>query len=297
MRDRGPPVRIETVEQCNVCTSKDIDVLDAENALNVCRECGFVFDSPRPTMDEMVKYYSRPSQYDGWIDDEKIRDRLWQRRLRKVLKHTRPGSLLDVGTGVGQFLHHAQPHFAEVAGTEVSSSAVKIARERYGLELHRGTLEDLCLERKFDNVTMFHVLEHVPDPAATVAKCAEMLVSDGMLFIAVPNEIEALRPQLKRALGRLGLKRQEGQRVGGVRRITLDGSMEEIHLSHFTEASLQLLLKRQGFEVVAKGLDPYSVARGRHGWIDLGFRALGEITARVTGRNVYDAMWVVARRP
>jgi SAM-dependent methyltransferase len=287
----------EIVETCPVCLGTDFEVLDEATALNRCVTCGFVFDSPRPTIEEIFAFYSRPVQYDEWIDDHAVRERLWNRRLRKVLRHSRSGSLLDVGAGIGQFLNTARPHFTEVTGTEVSESAVQIADERYGLTLMEGQVEEMDLGRTFDNVTMFHVLEHVPDPSHTIATCVDILAPDGRLFIAVPNEIESLKPWLKHALGKAGLPRYAGHGIVDIPRITLDGSLGEIHLSHFTVSSLRRLLERHGLEVLDAGLDPYSVAQGTRGLIDKSLRVIGEGVQRTTGRNVYDAIWMAARKP
>jgi SAM-dependent methyltransferase len=287
----------ETVETCPVCLGTDFEVLDEATALNRCVACGFVFDSPRPTIEEIFAFYSRPVQYDEWLDDHAVRERLWNRRLRKVLRHSRSGSLLDVGAGIGQFLNTARPRFTEVTGTEVSESAVRIADERYGLTLMQGQVEEMELGRTFDNVTMFHVLEHVPDPNRTIDTCVDILAPDGRLFIAVPNEIEALKPWLKHRLGKAGLSRYAGQGIVDIPRITLDGSLGEIHLSHFTVSSLRRLLERHGLEVLDAGLDPYSVAQGPRGLIDKSLRVVGEAVHRTTGRNVYDAIWMVARKP
>lgn len=286
-----------TVESCSVCLGRDIDVMDAAKALNRCQRCGFVFDSPRPTVEALVEFYSRATQYDGWVADREVRDRLWRRRVEMVLRHSRPGNLLDIGAGIGQFLAHARPHFDHVTGTEVSDSAVRLAKQRYGLDLLKGQVEVMDVEARFDNITIFHVLEHVPDPARTVARCVELLKPGGMLFVAVPNELDALRPRIKQTLGRAGIKRYAGRSVPDLPRIVLDGSIEEIHLSHFTVSTLRRLLERHGLVFVEAGLDPYSVAQGKSAWVDRGLRAASELIAQLTGRNVYDAIWMVARAP
>lgn len=288
-------MRTETVDACSVCLGRRIKVVDAANAFNRCLDCGFVFDSPRPTVAELIAFYSRPTQYDGWIEAQEIRDQLWSRRVAKLRRHSRPGNLLDIGTGIGQFLHHAEPYFDHVTGTEVSSSAVAAAEHRYGLAILEGQVEDLDVAERFDNITMFHVLEHVPDPARTVSRCVELLKPNGMLFIAVPNELDALRQRVKRVLATMGVQRYARSGRLALPRIVLDGSMDEIHLSHFTVASLSLLLERHGLTIESHGLDPYSVAQGKRALMDGVLRLTGDVVLRTTGRNVYDAIWIVAR--
>jgi SAM-dependent methyltransferase len=289
-------MRTETVDVCCVCLGNNLEVVDAENALNACLDCGFVFDSPRPTVGELVAFYSRPAKYDDWIDEERIRDRLWRRRVAKMRRRSRPGSLLDVGTGIGQFLHHAQPFFDEVTGSEVSRSAVEVAESRYGLKIIEGQIEDIDITKRFDNITMFHVLEHVPDPSSTIARCVELLAPEGVLFIAVPNELDAARQRVKVVLAQAGVQRYARTGKLLLPRIVLDGTRAEIHLSHFTASSLRVLLERHGLVVIENGVDPYSIAQGWRGVMDKILRFTGGVLVRVSGRNMYDAIWMAARK-
>ena len=197
---------METVAACNLCHSHTIQELDREYNFCQCGACGYVFDSPRPTLDEIVAFYSQESKYDSWVDAAAARDALWRRRLEKLLPYRADGNLLDVGTGIGQFLHHARPHFTDVQGTEVSASAVRVAQEKYGLKVHQGRVEEMGFPPgSFNNITLFHVLEHVPDPADMVACCRNLLRVDGVLAIAVPNDVLAWTSKLKKIGRNLGL--------------------------------------------------------------------------------------------
>src|ERR1700733_9442543 len=128
-------MKTELLQQCKVCHGTTLDVVDAGCNGVRCRDCHYIFDSPRPTVEELISFYSRPTQYDSWLTELTARDRLWRRRLGKLKATRKPGSLLDVGTGIGQFLSLARSSYAEVYGTEVSASAVQIAKERYQLDL------------------------------------------------------------------------------------------------------------------------------------------------------------------
>ena len=81
---------------------------------------------------------------------------------------------------------------AEVIGTEISESAVALAKEKYGLSLFAGEVEALGLPpQSFDTITLFHVLEHVPDPGKLLTLCHDLLRAQGILVIAVPNDVVA----------------------------------------------------------------------------------------------------------
>jgi len=290
-------MKTELLQTCLVCHSKVLETADPACQIMQCRDCGYIFDNPRPTLDELVEFYSKPTKYDGWLNELAIRDRLWKRRLRKSRSTKKPGTLLDVGAGIGQFLFLARDSYDAVYGTEVSEAAIRIAKQRYNLDLFQGTTESLDLRgRVFDNITLFHVLEHVPDPRGVLERCRSLLSAEGILVIAVPNEVASLRAFAKRALAKLGIRRRQGIGGMGLPRISLDGSMDEIHLSHFSPPVLHRLLRATGFSIISSTLDPHYVATGfQRLKADLYYHCCLAFSYlfRV---NLYDTILVIARK-
>jgi len=290
-------MKTEVLHRCGVCNGLLLDIVDEDCNVQRCRTCGYVFDNPRPTLQELIAFYSRPTQYDSWLHELDTRDRLWKRRLRKLKKTKKPGSLLDVGSGIGQFLSLARNFYTDVSGTEVSSTAIQIAKEKYNLDLFAGTLENPALQGKvFDNITLFHVLEHVPNPRSLLDTCYRLLNAEGVLVIAVPNEVASLRAITRRVLTKAKVFKSRRLGMFGLPRITLDGNTHEVHLSHFTPGVLHRLLKATGFSVIQSTLDPYYVLTG---WPRLkqdiyynGCLALSYLF-RV---NLYDAILVIAKK-
>jgi SAM-dependent methyltransferase len=290
---------IETLDRCDLCGSRQVDVLDGASNMCGCASCGYVFDNPRPTAAAITAFYSRPTKYDAWVDAEAPRDALWRRRVRKLAPTRKRGSLLDVGAGIGQFLHHARGAYTAVHGTEVSRRAIEIARERYGLTLSEGQIETIDFgDQRFDNITLFHVLEHVPHPRTVVERCLSLLTPGGILAIAVPNDLLTLRGKRDKLGGLVARLRAGGAarvRTPGLPRITLDGSMDEIHLSHFTPIVLQRFLESCGLRILENDLDPFYVASGatkaREDVVYTGCRLL----RAATGVNVYETIWITAQ--
>jgi len=280
-----------------LCEQKNLQVIDRDSNIWQCITCGYVFDNPRPTPEEIAAYYSTPRKYDAWLEKEAERDLLWRRRLKKVERHKKMGTLLDIGTGTGQFLNIARGAFTSVYGTEISESAVTIAKEKYGLDIVRSQIVAVDFkETTFDNITLFHVLEHVHDPLAVLEKCRALLCSGGRLFIAVPNELGSLRNMVRKVLNRLGLKKIRYHGKLGLPEIKLDGSLDEIHLSHFTPQVLLHFLERQGFTVMENGLDPYYAEKGlRLLFNNIYYMCLSAV-AKLSSMNLYDTIWIVAKK-
>lgn len=290
-------MKTELLQCCGVCQSSALDLVDADCNVVRCQDCGYIFDNPRPTMEELIAFYSRPTQYDSWLTELQARDQLWKRRLRKLQPTKKSGSLLDVGTGIGQFLALARNSYNEVYGTEVSSTAVQIAKERYQLDLFRGTIENLATRDKvFDNITLFHVLEHVPDPRSLLETCYRLLSAQGILVIAVPNEVASFRAFTRRVLRKIRLKKPSRLGKFGLPLISLSPDSDEVHLSHFTPKVLHQLLRTAGFTVIENTLDPYYIATGIARLRADVYYYLCHVFLRVFKLNVYDTMLMIARK-
>jgi SAM-dependent methyltransferase len=143
-----------------------------------------------------------------------------------------PASLLDVGCGVGRFLMAARSIGWTTRGIDVSATAVEIGRREAGLNLSQETLEDLCSSgARFDAVSAFEVLEHVPQPRELVASALAVLKDGGWFFCTVPNRESPTVLQTSRP-----------------------DWLPPVHLQFFTKNALQSLLGRAGGEEIRTGL-------------------------------------------
>jgi SAM-dependent methyltransferase len=286
---------MEKLVRCDLCGGGEFQSYDDHAGIDQCIRCGYLFDNPRPTTQDIIAYYSRTDTYAGWLQEEKARDALWKRRLKKMRPYIKTGALLDVSTGTGQFLHHARPYFDHVEGTEVSRIAIEIAKHKYGLAIKDGQFEDIPFHRSFDTITMFHVLEHVPYPRRVISKCRDLLHAGGTLFIAVPNDVDSIRTRAKTFLKSTGLRKSERGRPM-LPRIALDGSVPEIHLSHFSNKVIDQLLTGEGFAIVDHSLDPYFVSSGMTRLKNTLYYYSHLLLNRLTSLNWYDTIWIAAKK-
>jgi len=280
-------MELESLSACPLWDSAQLVDVDRAFGFMECSSCGFIFDSPRLTAEAINRHYSRPGQYDGWLDHLEEREGLWRRRLSKLRRHSKPGSLLDVGAGIGQFLDIARHYFKETIGTEISESALSIAKKKYGLELLHGTIDSLDIPT-VDNITLFHVLEHVPSPKDTLARCYKLLKPGGRMFICVPNEINSLRSRVDALKGRIyhaALSPKTG--------LPKCGTTAEIHLSHFTPKTLSFGVSNAGFVVTSLSNDPYYVSSG---W-RLARNSIWYAIHEAFRLPTYPCTWLVAEKP
>ncbi len=183
-----------------------------------CRACGLGCTSPVPQ--SLEPYYLN---YHGNRHGKSAEFRA-RRRVAFVNKNTGPGDgrrLLDFGCGDGTFLAHARERGWLVTGTEMNP---EIARSR-GLDI-ANDLEEAASRGPFHCVTLWHCLEHLPDPVGTLSQIRDLMVPDGWLIVAVPNAGGWQAAWFGRDWLALDVPR---------------------HLFHYQPSSLQKLLKQRGF--------------------------------------------------
>ncbi|MFO1461742.1 MAG: class I SAM-dependent methyltransferase [Verrucomicrobiota bacterium] len=114
----------------------------------------------------------------------------YQREIALLRSVCARGSLLDIGCGTGGFLEQLRGRYPDaytLTGYDVAGPALEHARG-LGIEVHRGSLTRLKDQgRTFDAITLWAVLEHVPNPVETVEIASCLLKPGGALLALVPN--------------------------------------------------------------------------------------------------------------
>lgn len=137
-------------------------------------------------------------------------------------------TLLDIGCGTGLFLKSCTDAGLNVSGIDVSQNALNFAMDNYNLDVSDKKLDDLLNEgRKYDMITMWHVLEHIINPVEELKKVKGILKEGGLLIVEVPN-LNSIKFKLS------------GHKWKG-------GNHPLYHRSFFTAATLKQTLQKSGF--------------------------------------------------
>lgn len=234
---------------CNLCGSDQTDLyyegrdrqLGGTERFRLvrCRQCGLIYLNPRPSRDEIGRYY--PDNYEPFIRFSCDRSgplarwshtRYLDKRCKAVMGWKSLGHLLDVGCATGEFLARMMEYGWQVQGVELSPTAAETARREYGLDVLTGDLAQAQFpDCYFDVVTLWDVLEHLYDPLAELVEISRLLKDDGLLVIELPNI------------------RSFDAALFGPYWIGLDMPR---HLYVFPPAPLEAMLKQAGFQIVSQ---------------------------------------------
>jgi 2-polyprenyl-3-methyl-5-hydroxy-6-metoxy-1,4-benzoquinol methylase len=234
-----------------------------------CAQCGLVRTEPRP--EDLSAWY--PATYQQHVGAEGLTVRAVAAAARKtsrasgvtgfsaLLERLVPDAdfggpvqglrVLDAGAGNGNIVRALLSSGVDAHGIEPSSQAVDAAHGRGATTVRLGTLDDErpAVDGRFDLVRFYQVLEHVPDPVATLRRARSLLAPGGRIVVGVPN------------FGGAGAR---------LLRSSWDGLELPRHLHHFTPASLRAVLSAAGLQttrvrtVAVFGVLPASIDARTH---------------------------------
>lgn len=148
---------------------------------------------PQPSLDQLGKYY----ESDDYISHTDSKRSLFEKAYHVVksialknklnlinFEQSLKGTILDIGAGTGDFLAVAKQNGWTTTGIEPSAKAKSIAISK-GISFVENTTD--LANHSFDVITMWHVLEHVPDLDFQIKELKRLLKPSGTLIVAVPN--------------------------------------------------------------------------------------------------------------
>jgi 2-polyprenyl-3-methyl-5-hydroxy-6-metoxy-1,4-benzoquinol methylase len=163
-----------------------------------CEKCSTFNLYPRPTEAQLDRAYNADYYGNG---DKKFNPLIEglllhskKRRARWFANKIGSGRVLDIGCADGsalsQFKHYGN---FQLEGSEIEATSAERAAKNNDIKLHIGKLKELTLENEAYSVVLLnHVYEHLDDPKYTLERCAELMVQNGILMIAIPN-IESIQ--------------------------------------------------------------------------------------------------------
>lgn len=225
---------MEEVSTCPLCSAADQRPFDQRTFRDqlvenqVCVHCGFVYQSPRMTAQELDRFYEAEYRtlYQG-TEGPGRKDLVVQAgRAESLLVFLRqaqiePARILDIGCSAGTFLLRLKAQYgADVMGIEPGAAYRDYANSQ-GLQVY-ASLEEMrsADEERFDLISMAHVLEHLPNPVGYLAELRQTLLTpEGTLLVEVPN-------------------------------LYTHDSFEVAHLTAFSRHTLSQTLQKAGYEIL-----------------------------------------------
>lgn len=165
-----------------------------------CSECGLAYIANPPTPEALADSYQHEANYHDTLLDPTTAEFATMTRVARThmdftARHAKAGRLLDVGSSTGLFLNEARQAGYSVEGVEFSRGSAEFARSHFGLTVTDGDIHAAdATPNMWDVITMFDVIEHVPDPTRDMKAVWAMLKPGGLFIVSTPN-IDGLFPR------------------------------------------------------------------------------------------------------
>ena len=213
--------------------TKDFSVSGEEFELIWDSELNMLRTHPEPK--DLDNYYNSEAYISHTDSAKTLVEKLYQyikkHNLRKKINlinkySSSDKTLLDIGAGTGSFLESAKDKGWEVYGIEPNKKARDLALNK-GLKLKENI--DLLEKQSYQVITLWHVLEHLPDLELQINRITSLLNKDGTLILAVPNFQSYDAGHYKEYWAAYDVPR---------------------HLSHFSQLSIRKLFAKNGMKVI-----------------------------------------------
>jgi 2-polyprenyl-3-methyl-5-hydroxy-6-metoxy-1,4-benzoquinol methylase len=243
-----PRIHYNTCPACDssninaVLSARDYTVSQQDFEIWQCNNCTLRFTQDIPQQNDIGAYYqsenyiSHSNTSKGLVNRlyHSVRERSLNNKRKLIQSHLRAEGqsprLLDVGCGIGAFIHHMRNHGWQVEGVEPSEVARQNAEKQFNLTVYPSEhFFDPSLG-SYDVITMWHVLEHVHQLHEYLNRLKQLLREQGTLFIAVPNYTSYDAAAYGKTWAAYDVPR---------------------HLYHFSPESMRGLLKKHGLQLKA----------------------------------------------
>ena len=197
-----------------------------------CSDCQHAWLVPTPNAQALKKHYNSAYQVPREAYFHTVNADF--PALQGTLEQLTPGrKMLEIGCSYGGMLARFAAVGWKVDGVELDQRAVEFAKRSLGLTVQAGTLREVAdkLSPPYDVITAYHVIEHVPDPAAFLSQIRDLSATDGILVLRLPNA-SSVAARLTRGWWEWFIAPE--------------------HVNVFSPKSISLLLKEKGFTVMSQ---------------------------------------------
>lgn len=181
---------------CPLCEGEGAACFSKREFLHYeCVACQTIFVYPVPSSEELATYYRDAAGDQSsrlcWEGSRRHAHAAWRRALRDVTRLAGRGPILDVGCGAGQFLSYARMRgWEDLEGVEVSPAVATAGRAASGALIHELPFLDAPLRTNcYALVTLWDVLEHLPNPRHALLRVREVLRPGGVVVVGTPNRL------------------------------------------------------------------------------------------------------------
>jgi len=231
-----PKVRAnQRIPACPICASVHSAPLSGpqqEWRYLSCADCGHAWLVPTPDPQALQKHYNSEYQVPRAAYFRTV-NREFPSLRRKVERLTAGRRMLEIGCSYGGMLARFAGVGWKVEGVELDHRAVEVASKELSLHVEEGTIKEAAvkLSPPYDVISAYHVIEHVPDPAAFLSQIRGLSTTDGILVLRLPNASSA---------------------VAQLTRGWWEWFIAPEHVNVFSPRSITLLLQQEGFAVISQ---------------------------------------------
>ena len=171
---------------------KDYSVSQETFELLYDEDLDMLITYPQPSLDKLPSYYESVDYISHTDGNKSLFEKMYQfvksialkKKLKLINSQSAKGRILDIGAGVGDFLSVCKNDGWQTIGIEPSDKAKNIAKSK-GVSFVENLSE--LENHSFDIITMWHVLEHVPNLEEQITELKRLIKPNGTIIIAVPN--------------------------------------------------------------------------------------------------------------
>jgi 2-polyprenyl-3-methyl-5-hydroxy-6-metoxy-1,4-benzoquinol methylase len=225
--------------KCFICNEKNFEIISEIDRYGFYYPAGFCVDCGNVQQTEFLNKFALNEFYKNYF--RKIYQSISPIKLFNFQKNNRsydifrftncgqkPKNVLDVGCGTGALLTSFLKNNCEVLGLDFNNKYLSVAKSK-GINVRKGSIEQIKSNEKFDLIILSHVLEHLLNPSVFLKKIKNILSDNGILYIEVPS-LEAI--------------------LKGAYDYDLKKYLHNTHVCHYSLGSLELLCKKSGLKLI-----------------------------------------------